>query len=310
MKHIIKTQDFSGEFLNDIFNLAKDMRNGVKNKLDLSYLKGKVIATLFYEASTRTRLSFESAIVRLGAYNLSTENASQFSSAAKGESLRDTIKIVNNYCDCIILRHKDKGSAQEATNYSKVPIINAGDGDGQHPTQSLLDLFTIIDNFKSLDGLEILLSGDLRYSRTIHSLVYLLAKYKQNNIKLHLASPNGLGLPDEILKYIFNKNLEFYQYNSINPVAYKVDVLYHTRPQKERYINNESLINYEDSKESFTITRELAEKMKKNAIILHPLPRTDEIRYGVDENHRAKYFEQAENGLYIRMAILKYLFYY
>lgn len=310
LDHIIRTQDFDLEFISSIFQEAKSCRDYLKKKnyFELALrLRQYAVATLFYEPSTRTRLSFETAVARLGARNITTENASQFSSAAKGESLRDTISVMSCYADCIVLRHKEKGSAQEASIYSKVPIINAGDGDGQHPTQSLLDLFTIENHFDRVSGLTVVLSGDLMYSRTVHSLAYLLAKY--DNVKLFLASPPGLELPQDIMSYLERHGVQCDQFDSLVRAVRtgEADVVYHTRPQKERYLSRDSLISYEECKENFTITRDLANEMKEDAIILHPLPRTDEIRYGVDENHRAKYFEQAENGLYVRMALIQYL---
>lgn len=304
INHIIKTQSFSLEFMKDIFSQAKLFKY---NKCVSNSLQGKIVAILFYEASTRTKLSFTSAILKLGGGVISTENASQFSSAAKGESLRDTIRNISAYCDCIVLRHKERGSAQEAAHFSTVPIINAGDGDGQHPTQSLLDLFTIKDELGSVDGITIILSGDLKHSRTIHSLAYLLGKFRSTTIIF--AAPKGLEIPEDITDYLKRHDVEFHQTSSLIDAVenYKTNAVYHTRPQKERYETNDSVVSVEKYREQFTITRDLANKMDPDAIILHPLPRVDEIRYGVDDNHRAKYFVQSENGLYVRMALLNML---
>lgn len=307
LKHIIRTQDFNQDFLDKIYDLTWSYKYNLNRKEIRQHLLGKVVSVLFYEPSLRTRFSFESAVVRLGATKISSENAAQFSSAAKGESLRDTIRVMSGYSDCIVLRHKERGSAQEAAQYSDVPIINAGDGDGQHPTQSLLDWFTIKEHIYDLDGRTILLAGDLRHSRTVHSLAYLLAKHE--DVRFFLASPQGLEMPDDILEYLDRNKAPYFQFDSLVTAVRtgEVDVVYHTRPQKERYLSRDTLVTYEECKENFTLTWDLAEEMKKHAIILHPLPRNDEIRYKVDKNPRAKYFEQARNGLYVRMALLIYL---
>jgi aspartate carbamoyltransferase catalytic subunit len=299
--HIIKTQNFNRKFLENIFESALEMRR-LKGSPDISHLlDGKIIATLFYEESTRTRLSFESAAIKLGASILSTANAKQFSSVSKGEILEDTIKTISKYADCIVLRYYEEGGAAIAAHVSSVPIINAGDGAGQHPTQALLDLFTINDELGQIDGLSVALVGDLLHGRTIHSLVYLLGKFE--SMRIYLISPSNLCLPKDILQYLQRHNVDIRESNDFKDVD-KFDVLYQTRIQKERF---GSQIEYEESKGKLIVTRDLANQMKSNAIILHPLPRVDEIRYGVDDNHRAKYFKQVENGLYVRMALLKIL---
>lgn len=311
LQHIVKTQNFNREFLSKVFSSARDMRKVVHSG-GTNALSGKVIATIFYEPSTRTRLSFEAAAMRLGARVLSTESARQFSSTSKGEILEDTIRMLDKYCDCIVLRYHEDGGAQRAAHVSQVPVINAGDGKGQHPTQSLLDLFTIEDEVGSIDGISVVLAGDLKHGRTVHSLAYLLGKFE--DITLYLASPPGLEMPKNITDYLTRHKVDFHQFDSLAYVMKEVpvQVVYHTRTQKERFEapamgDKTTLLNYEDFIENFTITRNLANSLDPDAIILHPLPRVDEIRYGVDDNHRAKYFKQAENGLYVRMALLNLL---
>lgn len=303
-QHIIKTQNFTRDFLSTVFSSASDMKDrsggnfsGLRKTLD-----SKIVATLFYEESTRTRLSFESAALKLGAHVVSTASAKLFSSAAKGETLEDTIRVLSGYCDCIVLRYHEEGGAARAAHVSKIPIINAGDGSGQHPTQSLLDLFTIHSELGCIDGLHVALAGDLKHGRTVHSLAYLLGKF--NNITLSLISPSNLQMPQDILDYLQRHGVKFQQYDKFDDVINSIDVLYQTRIQRERFEMSEE---YEASKGKLIITRELANLMKTDSIILHPLPRIDEIRYGVDDNHRAKYFQQAENGLYVRMALLDML---
>jgi len=307
LQHIIKTQNFTREFLfgdgkfEGIFRSALSMRD-IAKKGSCDILKGKIVATWFAEESTRTRLSFESAALKLGAGVVSSTNARQFSSASKGETLEDTVRVLQHYADCIVMRYHEEGGAARAAHISKVPIINGGDGSGQHPTQSLLDLFTIYDELGAIDGLHVALVGDLKHGRTIHSLAYLLGKF--DNVCLSLVSPNNLQMPKDILNYLNKHNVNWEVYDKLEDIIVNIDVLYQTRVQKERFM---SLEEYEQSKGTLSITRDLANSMKIDSIILHPLPRVDEIRYSVDNNHRAKYFTQAENGLYVRMALLKML---
>lgn len=301
IQHIIKTQVFTREFLNEVFNLSREMRKLVTDGQVVKVLSDKLIATLFYEESTRTRLSFEAAAKRLGASVLSSANARQFSSVSKGETLEDTILTLSGYVDCIILRYHKEGGAARAAHVSKVPIINGGDGKGQHPTQSLLDLFTIEDELGQIDGLSVALVGDLQHGRTVHSLAYLLGKF--DKIKLYLISPQNLSMPSHIIQYLERHNIQFIEMEDFSNIG-EFDVLYQTRIQKERF---DSLELYENSKGKLIVTRDIVNRMKNDSIILHPLPRVDEIRYGVDDNHRAKYFIQAENGVYVRMALLKML---
>lgn len=303
-KHIISVKQFLDiDTLDKVFQLADEIEEGDKtNRLEHS-LEGKILATIFYEPSTRTRFSFESAIHKLGGSVITTESAPHFSSVTKGETLQDTIKVISGYADVIVLRHYEEGSAKIASEVSSVPIINAGDGIGEHPTQALLDLYTIKKEFNKIDNLKIALVGDLLYGRTIHSLIYLLALYKE--MKIYLVSPNQLKLPEEYKDFLTQKKIEFEELTDLNKVLNKIDVLYVTRIQKERF-NSEQ--EYEKVKDSYIINRKIVNKLKENAIIMHPLPRVNEISPAVDSDKRAAYFRQAQNGLYIRMALLRLIF--
>jgi len=299
--HIIKTQSFDKGFIKSLFLLTRKMR-AVDKAGGNTALAGKIVASLFYEASTRTRLSFEAAAMRLGANIITTENARTFSSAAKGESLEDSIRVIDKYCDCIVLRYHEEGGAARAAHISSVPVINAGDGGGQHPTQALLDLFTIRDELGDVDGLKIALVGDLKNGRTAHSLVYLLAKYR--TAKLYLISPQNLRMPTKILDYLRSSQVRVEQSTSLTLAASQCDVVYQTRIQRERFISPEE---YEKSQGKLIINRDILELMKQDSIIMHPLPRLGEIRYSVDKDPRAAYFRQAQNGLHVRMALLQML---
>lgn len=302
LKHIVSVDQFLNKsYLDFIFKQAKNLEN--KNKLPQT-LKGLHFATLFYEPSTRTRLSFESAILKLGGTLVSTENAAEFSSAIKGETLEDTIKIVSSYVDAIILRHNVKGAAEIASNVSSVPIINAGDGVGEHPTQALLDLYTIKKELHKIEGLKIALVGDLLNGRTIHSLLPLLSIYK--GIVIYLVSPKSLMLPRDLRNKLIKNGVEFKEFEEMEYILEKIDVLYMTRIQKERF---KSKIEYEKVKNSYVINLKTLEKLNKKAIVMHPLPRVNEIAPEVDKDKRAAYFRQAKNGLYIRMALLQNLKY-
>lgn len=299
LTHIIEIQQFKDKsLLNEIFDLAERMENDYIS-LQLTGSK-KILATLFYEPSTRTRLSFESAMKRLGGDVISTEDAPHFSSMVKGESLTDTIRVVGNFSDVIVLRHYEEGSAKKASLVSPVPIINAGDGAGQHPTQALLDLYTIKDEIGRTDNLKVGLLGDLLYSRTIHSLVWLLSQ--QENIKLYFISPEEIKMPSSIIEYLKEKGVYFKEDCSLPDIAPLLDILYVTRIQKERFRDEAS---YERVKDSYCLNKEIISKMKEGSKILHPLPRLSEIAEEIDTNPRAGYFRQAKNGLYLRMALLK-----
>jgi aspartate carbamoyltransferase catalytic subunit len=299
---VIEGQQFDQETLEAIFSIAEEMEQMKSPDL----LKGKIMASLFYEPSTRTRLSFESAMHRLGGFVISTENAQQFSSKAKGESLEDSVRVISGYCDVIVLRYHKEGGAERAQRFSKVPVINAGDGKGQHPTQALLDLYTIRKSFGAIKGLTIAMVGDLANGRTVRSLSIMLAKHFPGN-RIIFVSPKQTRMGDDVKEYVTKHGVKWEETDDLAAAAPSADVIYQTRVQKERFQDGDSEI-YEQVKmesERFTVNSELLSVMKKKSIIMHPLPRVTEISYGVDQDERARYFEQAENGLYVRMALLK-----
>lgn len=297
--HIISARQFDQKFLEKIFAIATQVKLG---NYDKNALKNKIMATVFYEPSTRTRLSFESAMLRVGGQVISTENAKEFSSAAKGESLEDTIRILNSYCDVIVLRHHTRGASEIASQYSRVPLINAGDGDGEHPTQALLDLYTIFSKFKDKD-ITVSLIGDLLNGRTIHSLAYLLSLYPK--IKISFVSPKALAIPSNLRADLINKKVQFKETENLKEGLAQAEVIYMTRIQKERFKTNSEYQKYFGK---YIINLEKLHLVKKNAIILHPLPRINEIAKEVDRDSRSLYFEQAANGLYIRVALLLFIF--
>jgi len=302
LHHIIESQQFDRDFLEKkLFPLAKEMEKVVKEG-GSDILTGKRMITLFYEPSTRTRASFEMAMDLLdGKVVFSTENARQFSSAAKGETLEDTIRILNGYRpDVIVLRYDEEGGAKRAAEVSQVPIINAGDGTGQHPTQALLDLYTIQKEIGRISDTSIAMVGDLTRGRTVRSLSYLYTKFP--GVKIYFISPEATKMRDDIKEYLKEKRIRFEEGNDLREVASKVDVIYQTRTQKERG----SLLGKDDKSFSL-VNQEVLNLMKKDAIVMHPLPHTEEIAPEVDLDPRAAYFRQAENGLYIRMALLKLL---
>lgn len=295
-KHLIDIKDFSKKEIDDLIKVANDIidnRDKYSHKCD-----DKILATLFFEPSTRTRLSFESAMLRLGGKVLGFSEASS-SSTAKGESLGDTIRVVGGYADIIAMRHPKEGAPTVAIKNSIVPIINAGDGGHNHPTQTLTDLLTISREKGRLDNLTIGLCGDLKFGRTVHSLITAMMRYK--NIKFILISPKELKLPDYMKEILDNKNIEYIETNNIEEYMNKLDVLYMTRVQKERFFNEEDYLRLKDY---YILTKDKLKKAKKDLIILHPLPRVTEISKEVDDDKRAKYFEQAYNGVYIRMALI------
>ena len=300
-KHVIESQQFDRQLLELVFRVADQMEAdllGGEHRYAKA-LEGKIMASLFYESSTRTRFSFESAMLRLGGSVITTENAREFSSAAKGESLADSIKIINGYADLIVMRHSDAGSASQAAEVSDIPIINAGDGAGQHPTQALLDMYTIVDEFPDFESLKIAMVGDLRYGRTVRSLSYLLTKYE--GVEIIFVSPPVCRMEADIKEYLDKNNVSWREETDLARVALEADCIYMTRVQKERF---HSIEDYEAAASKYILTKDIVESMKKEAIIMHPLPRVDEIPPEVDEDPRARYFEQALNGLYIRMALL------
>jgi aspartate carbamoyltransferase catalytic subunit len=262
-------------------------------------LNGQVMAALFYEPSTRTRLSFDAAMLRLGGQTMGTDNAREFSSAAKGETLEDTIRIVSGYADVIVLRHYEEGAAKRASVVSPVPIINAGDGPGQHPTQALLDLYTIRDELGRIDGVRIAMVGDLANGRTVRSLAYLLSKFK--DIKLWFVAPPQVAMRADLKAHLDEHKVSWVETEDLESVLPQVDVVYQTRIQKERFTDPEA---YQALKGIYRIDKHAMSLMRKYAILMHPLPRVDEISPEVDDDPRSAYFRQARNGLHIRMALL------
>lgn len=294
MQHVVEAQQFEREDLERLFTKADACEKGIGLPLE-----GKILASLFYEPSTRTRFSFESAMIRLGGNVLTTENAREFSSAMKGETLEDSIRVVSGYADAIVLRHYEAGAAERAATASSVPVINAGDGAGQHPTQALLDVYTLKRELGKIDGLRIAMVGDLRNGRTVRSLCYLLGKYE--GIRIDLISPPELRMGDDVKEYLDRHGVAFEEREDFESIIGDVDALYQTRIQKERFIDADE---YQKFKGSYTLTLENTEPMKQGAVILHPLPRVDEIHPELDALPKAAYFRQARYGLLIRMALL------
>ena len=297
MKHLIGIEDFTKEEINELIEVSKDI---IRHKEKYSEkCKGKILATLFFEPSTRTRLSFESAMLSLGG-NVLGFSSTDSSSITKGETLADTIKVVSGYSDIIAMRHPKEGAPLVASMNSKVPIINAGDGGHNHPTQTLLDLLTISKKRNSLDNFTIGLCGDLKFGRTVHSLITALSNY--DNVKFVLISPEELKIPDYLKEDIINrKNIDYIETEDLEKNINKLDVLYMTRVQKERFLNEEDYVRLKDV---YILNNKKLEKAKKDLCNLHPLPRVNEISPEIDNDPRACYFEQAENGKYMRMAII------
>ncbi|SEO16100.1 aspartate carbamoyltransferase [Paenibacillus sp. OV219] len=300
--HVLGAKQFDREELEQLFNSAKAMEV-VAGEGGTQRFPNKIMSTLFFEASTRTRFSFESAMHRLGGRVIGTENASQFSSAIKGETLEDMIRIIAGYSDLIVMRHTDIGAAKRAAAVSTVPVINAGDGSGEHPTQALLDLYTIEKEFGGIDGVHIAMIGDLTYGRTVHSLSYLLANYR--NVHISFISPDNVRIPSYVLQYLDEKGISYEETADLEGLAKTADVFYQTRIQKERFPSPEE---YTKAEGKYIIDRNLLDTMKDKAMILHPLPRAGEIHPDVDQDPRAAYFRQAVNGLYIRMALIEKCF--
>ncbi|HLC45622.1 MAG TPA: aspartate carbamoyltransferase [archaeon] len=298
ISHVLSTAQFSDAgLLNALFDSAEDLQQKTTQGVLASSMRGRILASLFYEPSTRTRFSFETAMQRLGGSVVSTENASQFSSAVKGETLEDTIRVVSGYADVVVLRHPEQGAAKRASLVSSVPIMNAGDGAGEHPTQALLDLYTIRRELGKIDGLKVALVGDLLNGRTIHSLLYLLSVYKK--VKVYLVSPPRLCTPQHYKEHLQNKKVEFEELSDLGKILGEVDVVYATRLQKERFQTTL------DSPDYFVINEASLSLLKEKSILLHPLPRVNEISPEVDKDPRAAYFRQARNGVFIRMALLE-----
>ncbi len=296
-RDILSVKQFGREDLDYIFGVAHEMQEMVQRVGTFDLLKGKILANLFYEPSTRTSSSFTAAMERLGG-SVIPINEVKYSSVAKGESLPDTVRTLECYADVIVLRHPEVGASALAAKYARKPVINAGDGVGEHPTQALLDLFTILAELGRGDGLTVTMLGDLKYGRTVHSLARLLALY---DVRLNYVSPEILRMPAEIIAELNQKNIPQAEYNSLERVLGETDVLYVTRVQKERF---EDLQAYEQVKDAFVVTPEIMQRAKDEMIVMHPLPRVGEISEAVDDDPRAAYFRQMEYGLYVRMALL------
>jgi len=296
-KDILSVNQFCRGDLEYIFGVAHEMREMVARVGTFDLLKGKIMASLFYEPSTRTSSSFLAAMQRLGG-SIIPINEVQYSSVAKGESLPDTIRTLECYADVIVLRHPEVGASELAAQYARKPVINAGDGVGEHPTQALLDLFTIMEELHQVDGLTVTLLGDLRYGRTVHSLARLLSLY---DVRLNYVSPDALRIPGDILSELQGKSISQSEHERLAPVLPETDVLYVTRVQKERFSD---INEYQTVKDAFVINPETMTAAKDRMIVMHPLPRLGEIDMTVDDDPRAAYFRQMEYGLYVRMALL------
>lgn len=297
MKHLLSPLDLSIAELDDLLDLAKDIEKDPKkysHKCD-----GKKLATLFYEPSTRTRLSFEAAMLNLGGSVLGFSSANS-SSAAKGESVSDTIRVISCYADICAMRHPKEGAPMVAASKSSIPVINAGDGGHQHPTQTLTDLMTIRQLRGSLDNFTIGLCGDLKFGRTVHSLINSLIRYK--NVKFILISPKELRIPDYIREDVLDENnIEYEEVEKLEDVMPKLDILYMTRVQRERFFNEDEYLRMKDF---YILDTDKMKNAKKDMYILHPLPRVNEISVEVDDDPRAAYFKQAQYGVYVRMALI------
>jgi len=297
MKHLISIRDIGKDEILNILNESEKMENLLKSKKPINILEGKILATLFYEPSTRTRLSFETAMKRLGGNVIGFTDIKN-TSVAKGESLMDTIRVISGYTDIIVIRHPSEGASRLASEYSDVPVINAGDGSNQHPTQTLLDLYTIKREIGKIDGIKIAFIGDLKYGRTVHSLCHALSLF--DGVEIVFISPDELKIPKEIIDDLKKKNIKFSESSSID--LEDVDVAYMTRIQKERFPD---LNEYQKVKGVYKLTKEHI--VDKNLIVMHPLPRVDEIDWEVDNLPQSKYFKQSFYGVPVRMAILKML---
>lgn len=300
VRNLIDPTDFSTDEINEILVLAQDMEKNPERYSNLC--SGKILAALFYEPSTRTRLSFEAAMLRLGGRIIGFSEPNS-TSVSKGESLEDTIKIISCYSDIIAIRHPKEGSAERASLYSDVPVINAGDGANQHPTQTSTDLSTIQNLKGRLSNLTVGLCGDLKFGRTVHSLIKALSRYSNN--KIILISPDELKIPDYIkMEVLKNTSMEIHEVKSLEEVIDNLDILYMTRIQKERFDSEDEYLRLKDS---YILTKEKLRNAKDDMLILHPLPRVNEIHPDVDLDKRATYFKQARYGMYVRMALISKL---
>lgn len=298
LRHVLRVDQFEREDLERLIVAAATMR-GVASRGGDSRLRGRILATMFYEPSTRTRMSFESAMIRLGGQLLTSENASETSSAVKGESIEDTVRIVEAYADAIVIRHPVAGMPERAAQVASAPIINAGDGAHEHPTQALLDVFTIHQELGRIDDLTVALVGDLRYGRAPKSLAVLLTRARR--CRLIFVAPNGVEMSEEILALLDAHGLPYRTEDNLLRAAAEADVVYMTRVQKERFADEAA---YQAVRGKYRFGPEHLAAMRRDAIVMHPLPRVDEIDPVVDADPRAAYFRQARNGVYMRMALL------
>lgn len=296
-KDLISITDFTKAEYLKIMQLASDF----EQQPDQDLLKGKVVATLFFEPSTRTRLSFETAISRLGGRIVGFADPGS-SSATKGETLHDTIKMVSNYADLIVMRHPLEGAARYAAEISQVPVINAGDGANQHPTQTLLDMYSILKTQGSLDNINLFLVGDLKYGRTVHSLLMAMSEFE--NPIFNFIAPKALEMPEEYKMFLHEKGIRYFEHREFNEIINQADIIYMTRVQKERFSDP---IEYEKVKNVYILRNAMLKNTKPNLRILHPLPRVNEIHSDVDSNEKAYYFTQALNGVFTREAIIAHL---
>lgn len=292
-KHIISISDLNREELELVVHTAAELKRQPRHDL----LKNRVVASCFFEASTRTRLSFETSVQRLGGSVIGFADAGNTSLAKKGETLADSVRIISSYVDAFVMRHPQEGAARLAAEFSPKPVINAGDGANQHPTQTLLDLFTIHETQGRLDHLKVAFVGDLKYGRTVHSLVQALSRF---HCRFYFIAPPALALPDYLIDELDERGSEYSLHDTIDEVIPEIDILYMTRVQKERFEETE----FHQVKSRFVLSCETLEPAKPNLRVLHPLPRVDEIEVAVDKTPHAYYFQQAENGVYARQALL------
>ena len=297
LRHVVSSEQFDRDTLATLFSRAQALDGVRDHRLD-----GRIMASLFYEPSTRTRLSFESAMLRLGGSVLGTEAAHTFSSAIKGETLEDTVRMVSSYADLIVLRHDQIGAAVRAAEVATVPVINAGDGPGEHPTQALLDLFTIQREVGHIDGVSVAFCGDLRFGRTARSLALLLAQYP--GVRFFFVAPPVVQVGPDIIRRLDKRGVPYTLGDSLRDVAGSVDVVYQTRVQRERYTD---AAEFELANTAFRIDADFMRGLRDTAVVMHPLPRVDEIAPEVDADPRAAYFRQAANGVVLRMALLDWL---
>ena len=296
-KDLISITDYSKEDYLRILELAADFEKNPNQRL----LEGKVVASLFFEPSTRTRLSFETAINRLGGRIIGFSDAGS-SSVSKGETLHDTTRMVSNYVDLIVMRHPLEGSSRYAAEVADVPVINAGDGANQHPTQTLLDMYSILKTQGTLDNINIFMIGDLKYGRTVHSLLMAMSQFE--NPIFNFIAPEELAMPEEYKLFLKEKSIRYFEHTEINDNINHADIIYMTRVQKERFMDP---IEYEKVKNVYILRNNMLENTKPNMRILHPLPRVNEIHPDVDSNEKAYYFEQARNGVFVRQAIIAHI---